>query len=207
MIIVIIAGGSGTRLWPLSQPDYPKHLLKLTGKNSLLQNTYNRAKAVASEIYIVTEISHSSEVQTQLPDLPPEHIIIEPARRGTASCIILALATIQAEHPDEDVAFIHADHHIIDVDGFTKTVTAACQAAREHTKITLIGLKPTYPATGFGYIQIGNVVETINGLDVHEATNFKEKPDFATAQKYLKGGDYLWNLGLLLRRCQYLWRQ
>jgi mannose-1-phosphate guanylyltransferase/mannose-6-phosphate isomerase len=196
MIIAIIAGGSGTRLWPLSQPDYPKHLLKLTGKNSLLQNTYERAQAVANSIYIVTEISHSSEVQTQLPDLPADHIIIEPARRGTASCIILALATIQTEHPDEDVAFIHADHHIVDTNGFAKTVAAACQAARDHRKITLIGLQPTYPATGFGYIQIGKSVETINGLAVHEATSFKEKPDFATAKKYLDSGNYLWNLGL-----------
>ncbi len=196
MIIAIIAGGSGTRLWPLSQPDYPKHLLKLTGKTSLLQNTYKRAKTSTDIIYVVTEASHAHEVKAQLHDLPAENVIIEPARRGTASCIILALATIQAKYPDEEVVFIHADHHIVDVAGFAKTVTAATEAARKHSKITLIGLRPTYPATGFGYIKLGAAMEQINGLEVDEADSFKEKPDFETAQTYVESGQYLWNLGL-----------
>ncbi len=196
MIIAIIAGGSGTRLWPLSQPDYPKHLLKLTGKTSLLQNTYKRAKTSTDIIYVITEASHAHEVKAQLPDLAPDNVIIEPARRGTASCIILALATIQAKYPDEEVVFIHADHHIVDVAGFAKTAAAASEASRKHGRITLIGLRPTYPATGFGYIRLGEVVEQIDGLDVHVAKSFKEKPDFETAQDYVATGQYLWNLGL-----------
>lgn len=196
MIIAIIAGGSGTRLWPLSQPDYPKHLLKLTGKSSLLQNTYRRASSSTDKIFVITEAGHAHEVQTQLADLPVERIIIEPARRGTASCIILALSRIQAQHPDEEVVFIHADHHIVDVAGFAKTVGVAAIASRRYGKITLIGLWPTYPATGFGYIKIGSPADEIDGLKVNEAAAFKEKPDFGTAQKYLASNDYLWNLGL-----------
>ncbi len=195
MIIAIIAGGSGTRLWPLSQPDYPKHLLKLTGKNSLLQNTYERSRLVTEKIYVVTEAGHAKEVKAQLPDIPEERILIEPARRGTASCIILALAKIQADFPDEEVASVQADHHIADIEGFVRTIKTAARASRQYHKITLVGLRPTYPATGFGYIHMGKLVETDEGLPVYEIANFKEKPDFDTAKQWLETGKYLWNLG------------
>ncbi|HUC87037.1 MAG TPA: sugar phosphate nucleotidyltransferase, partial [Candidatus Saccharimonadales bacterium] len=144
MIIVVIAGGSGTRLWPLSQSDYPKHLLKLTGKNSLLQDTVERAKSLATAIYVITEHSHASEVEAQLPELPKEQIIVEPARRGTASCIVLALATIASKGPsDEPIVFLHADYHIMDQAGFTDTVKKAAEASERLSRITLIGVQPT----------------------------------------------------------------
>lgn len=197
MIIVIIAGGSGTRLWPLSQPHYPKHLLKLTGETSLLENTYRRAKEMTDDIYVITEASHSAEVASQLAELNEENIIVEPGRRGTASCIALALAHLSHSHPEnEPVVFLHADHHITDTKEFAKTVQAAAHVASEESKISLIGLTPTYPATGFGYIQAGGEVTEVNGLQVYEADSFKEKPDFTTAEKYLKQGNYFWNLGL-----------
>lgn len=192
MVIVIIAGGSGTRLWPLSKADYPKHLLKLTGPKSLLQNTYARAKGVADDIYIVTEISHAAEVKKQLPKLGANNIIIEPARRGTASCIMLALARLKEYvRNDEPVIFLHADHHISNTPGFVRSVQAAGDAAAKYRMITLIGLHPDYPATGFGYIKHGAEVAKINDLSVYKVEQFVEKPELELADQYLKAGSYL----------------
>ena len=193
MIIVIIAGGSGTRLWPLSQSNYPKHLLKLTGSKSLLQNTVSRAQQLADTIYVITERSHAPEVAAQLPSVPDDHIIVEPGRRGTASCILLALATIGARQPgDEPIVFLHADAHITNQKEFTATVQQAAAASAEYRRITLIGVEPTYPATGFGYIQCGEPA----GGGTYSVRSFKEKPDSATAKQYLQGSGYLWNMGL-----------
>lgn len=197
MIIVIIAGGSGTRLWPLSQANYPKHLLRLTSKTSLLQNTYKRAQTITDDIYVVTEISHAREVRNQLPKMTEQQLIVEPGRRGTASCITLALAILADAHsPDEEVVFLHADHHIVDAKGFAATVEAAAQTSRQHQKITLIGLTPSYPATGFGYIQTGHEVTKIAQLPVLEVKKFVEKPSPKLAEQYVATGQYLWNLGL-----------
>src|SRR5580700_11335490 len=144
MVIVIIAGGSGTRLWPLSQGNHPKHLLSLTGDRSMLENTYRRAKQAvndAANIYVVTEISHSQQVRQQLEELAEDHIVVEPGRRGTVSCFVLALAKIAADRgPDEVVVFIHADHHIPDVDGFARAVKAAAEGSTATKSIALVGL-------------------------------------------------------------------
>ena len=193
MIIVIIAGGSGSRLWPLSTNSYPKHLLKITNDKSLLQNTYARAKLLADDIYVISEASHAHHVQKQLPELSPEQIIVEPGRRGTASCVIAALARIKGGHEDDEpVVFMHADHHIRDTTGFVESLQIAGEVSKKHQRIVLLGLMPTHPATGFGYIQRG---EHANGGQVFDVVNFKEKPDKTTAQRYLDSGTYLWNMG------------
>ena len=191
MIAIIIAGGSGTRLWPLSTPTKPKHLLSLTGEVSLLQNTYNRARQVADEVYILTDKSHDSLVRKQLSEIDDEHIIVEPGRRGTASVIALALAHVSDSHDDPDVAFFHADHQIVDSDGFSEAVKTAILASNTHRQITLIGIEPDYPATGFGYIKRG---KQLNGA--FEVDEFREKPNEETAEEYVESGEYLWNLGL-----------
>ncbi|PKL30814.1 hypothetical protein CVV43_05310 [Candidatus Saccharibacteria bacterium HGW-Saccharibacteria-1] len=195
MITVIIAGGSGTRLWPLSTPKYPKHLLKLMGERTLLQMAYDRANKLGDKIYIVTEASHSDYVREQLPELPGSAFLIEPGRRGTAHCIILALDYISRFHNhDEPVAFIHSDHHVRDVEGFAKSFEKAAKISNEKSQIALIGIEPTSPATGFGYIR-----RDIDGDgivdDVFIVESFKEKPDYDTAVKYLESGEYLWNCG------------
>lgn len=195
MIIVIIAGGSGTRLWPLSTPDYPKHLLKINGEQiSLVQKTYQRAKKVASEVYVITEAGHAHHVKEQIPELDEEHCIIEPARRGTASCIIAALVYLSTRHDsDEVIASIHADHYIRDVDGFAHSFRVAEQSSKTHGKIVLVGVEPDHPSTGFGYIQKDGVVD--EDQFVYSVKGFKEKPDYETAQQYLESGNYLWNGG------------
>jgi len=195
MIVVIIAGGSGTRLWPLSTPDYPKHLLSVNGSDSsLLQATYRRASQLADHIYVVSESGHIEHVREQLPDLQPENFIVEPARRGTANCIIAALGRISGQYgDDEPVAFIHADHYIRDTAGFVDSLKAAAEVSQARQRIVLVGIEPDYPATCFGYIQKGPLFD--GKVLAHDVRSFKEKPDFDTAKEYLKSGDYLWNAG------------
>lgn len=197
MIVAIIAGGSGTRLWPLSTPEYPKHLLTLNGEQSLLQRTYNRAAVLSKKIYIITEKSHSDIVKEQLPELDEKHVIIESARRNTASCIMLAIHRIKSiDGGDEPIVFLAADHHITGNENFKVTAQTAAKASEKNQAITLVGLEPRYPATGFGYIHMGERIKNGYDLPVYKVSKFKEKPDLATAKQYLKSGEYLWNMSL-----------
>ena len=194
MITVIIAGGSGTRLWPLSTPEYPKHLLNLIDDRSLLQAAYERGVSAGETVYIVTEASHSRHVKAQLPDLADENFLIEPGRRGTGNCIIFALDVIARRHDkDEPIAFVHSDHHIRDIDGYVKSLHIAADSSVETHKITLVGIEPTFPSTGFGYIERDGALG--DSGEVYNIESFKEKPDYDTAQKYVQAGKYLWNCG------------
>lgn len=194
MITVIIAGGSGTRLWPLSTPEYPKHLLKLIGERTMVQQAYDRARRLGDTVYVVTEASHAHHVREQLPELPAEAFLIEPGRRGTAHCIIFALDAIARNHSmDESIAFIHADHYVRDIDGFARSFKVAAEVSNERREITLIGVEPTFPATGFGYIQRDGIIDADS--NVYSVESFKEKPDYATALQYVDSGKYFWNCG------------
>jgi mannose-1-phosphate guanylyltransferase/mannose-6-phosphate isomerase len=196
VIVVIIAGGSGTRLWPLSTPNYPKHLLKINGDNlSLLQHTYARAKRLSDHVYVISEVSHIDHVKEQLNELPEENFIIEPGRRGTANCILAALSYITKKHEDVDetISFMHADHYIRDTRGFTNTFKLADKVASAQKRMVLVGVEPDYPATGFGYIEKGESLD--DQTFIYEVESFKEKPDYTTARSYLKSGSYLWNGG------------
>lgn len=183
-------------MWPLSTPDYPKHLLNITGSTSLLQNTFERAKRITSvdKIYISTEASHSDHVIAQLPELAPEQVIIEPARRDTMPCILNAVQFISTRHDaDEPIASIHADHHIRDSKGFARAITLAGRVSAQHKRICLLGIEPTQPDTKYGYIHKG---EIFNGEEnVYEIKGFKEKPEYEVAKKYVESGDYFWNAG------------
>lgn len=194
MITVIIAGGSGTRLWPLSTSNYPKQLLKLTGERTMLQTAYDRAAKLGESIYVVTEASHSDHVREQLPELPDSAFLIEPGRRGTAHCIVFALDVIARSHDkDEPIAFIHSDHYVRDTAGFARSFSVAAKTSVANNEITLIGIEPTFPSTGFGYIERDGVIDADSG--VYNVESFKEKPDFDTAQRYVESGNYLWNCG------------
>lgn len=194
MITVIIAGGSGTRLWPLSTSAKPKQLLSLTSERSMVQQAYDRAIRLGETVYVVTEASHSDVLRQQLAELPDEAFLIEPGRRGTAHCIIFALDYIARHHnKDEPVAFIHSDHNVRDVSGFARSFAAAARISTERDEITLIGIEPTFAATGFGYIERDGVIDENAG--VYNVETFKEKPDYETALQYVASGNYLWNCG------------
>lgn len=194
MITVIIAGGSGTRLWPLSTANFPKQLLSLTNERTMIQNTYDRAKRLGNDIYVVPDISHADALKAQLPELDEDHFVVEPGRRGTANCIVAALAHVAKRHDhDEPIAFIHADHHIRDVEGFVKSFEVAAELSQDRKEIALIGIEPTYPATGFGYIERDGELDDLG--TAYKVESFKEKPDFETARQYMASGRYLWNCG------------
>ena len=195
MIAVIIAGGSGTRLWPLSTPEYPKHLLKFNNDDrSLVQLTYERAKRLTDEIYVVSESGHIQHVKEQLKDLTDDYFVIEPARRGTANCIVAALTRIAGRHdPDEPTVVLSADHYVRDVAGFVQSFKLAAKTSIQENRIVLVGVEPAYPATGFGYIQKGELLN--DSQFVYNVHSFKEKPAFSVAKQYIRSGDYLWNCG------------
>jgi len=209
MIVVIIAGGSGTRLWPLSTPDYPKHLLSLTNPRTLLQNTYDRVRKVAEpeNIFVVSEASHADHVPKQLTEAPKENILIEPARRGTASCFLLALNEIKRRGLDDQaIFFLWADHVIRDTRGFVGTATQAATLAEKLQKVVFIGVEPTHASTGLGYMEKGDRLQ--NGFkNAFELKEFVEKPDLKTATHYFQSGNYLWNTGYMVTTRQTLERE
>jgi mannose-1-phosphate guanylyltransferase/mannose-6-phosphate isomerase len=199
MIVVIIAGGSGTRLWPLSTHEYPKHLLKLTNEKSLLQNTVDRVLQITSsdKVFVIPEISHSEHVYKQLAHIDKKNILPEPGRRGTASCFLLALSEIKVrDFSDEPILFLWADHLIRDADGFTATMLKAGDIAEAEQRLVFIGVEPTYPSTGFGYMERNGKLK--GWRDAYHLMSFKEKPDKKTAEKYITSGKYLWNTGYLV---------
>lgn len=196
MISVIIAGGSGTRLWPLSTPDYPKHLLQVNGNNqTLVQSAYERMSRISSQVFVVTDASHAHHVKEQLPELKDDHFIIEPARRGTAGCTLAGLAAITPISADEPIAFVPADHYIRDIQGFNRSFRIAQNVSKKENKVAIIGIEPAHASTGLGYIEKG---KELDDQYVFEVKGFTEKPDYEVAKKYVKSGNYLWNSGYLV---------
>jgi mannose-1-phosphate guanylyltransferase len=206
---VIMAGGSGTRLWPLSRAERPKQLLDVVaddaggnGAHSLLVDAFDRLRAVlpAERIWVCTAARYGEQVRAALPDLAADRLILEPVARDTANAVGLTAALVADADPDAELAVVSADHVIRPVDRFAATLTTAYDAlaVRPHSLVTL-GITPTSPATGFGYVQRGAPTEVPG---VAEAAAFREKPDRETAVSYLKSGEYLWNSGMFVWRAQ-----
>jgi mannose-1-phosphate guanylyltransferase len=195
--VVVLAGGSGTRLWPRSREKSPKHLLTLHGRQSLLQSTFERVRRLTDRVYVVTERSQVESIREQLPELPSERFIIEPARRGTASALGLAAVAIAEQDPLATMLSVHADHYLgQDEQAYLTTLEAEARWAESQRSLVTVGLRPPYASTAFGYIQVGPSLDGDGGAAVHRVKGFVEKPDLQTAERYLQAGDYLWNLGL-----------
>lgn len=198
---LIPAGGSGTRLWPLSRTTRPKFLLDLgVGPGSLIQATRARLAplADASATYVVTGSAHAADIARQLPELPAQNVLIEPAPRNTAPAIGLAAALIHRRDPDAVMGSFAADHLVADAPAFRAAVTAAIAAAREGSLVT-IGITPTAPETGYGYLHRGARIGESAAFTVEE---FVEKPTLERAEEYLRAGTYLWNAGMFVWRTQ-----
>lgn len=200
---VIPAGGAGTRLWPLSRAGAPKFLHDLTGTGrSLLQGTVDRLAPLAGpNILVVTGAVHRDAVLGQLPELGADHVVAEPAPRDSMAAIGLAAALIEIRDPDAVIGSFAADHLITDTDAFAACVRTAVETAADDVLVTL-GIEPTHPATGFGYIHQGEALAGHPGA--HAVRAFVEKPSAEIAQGYVASGEYRWNAGMFVVRAQVL---
>ncbi len=199
---IILAGGSGSRLWPLSREMYPKQLLKLDGEASLLQNTFKRLKCfIKSEnIVSITNIKHANDVKFQLSQIDKNSTVLaEPMAKNTAPAIACTLEFLkQTKNPEEIVIIVPSDHLIRDFEAFEKTVKMGQEAA-ENGYIVTFGIRPTYPETGYGYIK---TEKDVHGI--HKVEKFVEKPDIETAKTYLLEGNYYWNGGIFMAKVSTL---
>jgi mannose-1-phosphate guanylyltransferase len=202
---VIMAGGGGTRLWPLSRQARPKQMLKLGGERTLFQISVDRLKGLfpVEQIYVVTAASQAEELQSEIPEIPEENYVLEPEPRGTASAIGLSAVVLQKRDPQAMMAVVTADHFIKNEKKFLHILKAGREAASQGYLVTL-GIRPTFPAVGFGYIQRGGYLDTFSGVDVFIAQRFVEKPDRQTAESYFKGEEHSWNSGMFIWRTEVI---
>jgi mannose-1-phosphate guanylyltransferase len=198
--VAILAGGEGTRLWPLSRSRRPKQLLQLGGARTLIQQTVDRLLPLVDpeRILIITERSHDDALRAQLPELPDSSIIVEPTRRGTAAALLLAALHVAARAPGATWASVHSDASITNDDEFRRTLAAAVEAAAGGDYLVTTGIEPRFPATGYGYIRRGEEVGQVQGFPLYRVVRFVEKPNLETAQDYIRSGQYLWNPGVFV---------
>jgi mannose-1-phosphate guanylyltransferase len=198
--VVLLAGGSGTRFWPLSRKSRPKQFLALTGRQSLLEQTWRRVRGLAPKerIWVVAPAALARDVRRGLPELQPGRLIIEPSPRDTAPAVGLACATVARSHPDAVVGIFPTDHVIHDRREFLASVRTAAGAAREGSLVCL-GIRPDRPATGFGYLKCAGRPRRGRAVGVER---FVEKPDLARARRFLRSGRYLWNAGMFVWRVE-----
>lgn len=192
-----MAGGVGSRFWPLSTPEYPKQFIDILGcGRTLIQLTVDRFKGICpmQNFWVVTNAKYVDIVKRQLPDIPTEHILAEPAARNTAPCISWACWSIKKEDPTANVVVTPADAVVMNPEEFRRVIGNALAFTEKNNAIVTIGIKPSRPETGYGYLEAKDTVEgEICGVEA-----FKEKPDHATAEKYLEAGNYLWNAGIFV---------
>jgi len=200
---IIMAGGVGSRFWPRSKKKNPKQLLKIFGENTMIQDTVERIKELCPKenILIVTNEAQRDGVSQQLPDIPSENIIVEPFGRNTAACIGLASIIIQERASNAVTFVLPADHVIKESEDFIKTLKTAANYAIENSALVTIGIHPTRPETGYGYIQID---EDSGTGDVFKVLTFAEKPNYDTAVNFITSGDFFWNSGMFIWRTEII---
>jgi len=199
MYSVIIAGGIGKRFWPRSRRERPKQLLNVISDSPMLQMTYERLKVVSDEkkIFIVAGQNMKEGILKTLKGFPEKNIICEPSGKNTAPAIGLASAIIVDKDPEAVIGVFPADHFIKDIAEFEKSVDDGFRYARDHTALVTFGIKPVRPATGYGYIQFDKNVKVGDG-SVYKVKTFAEKPNLATAQRFIESGEFLWNSGMFI---------
>ncbi|GGF92362.1 mannose-1-phosphate guanylyltransferase [Paenibacillus abyssi] len=203
---VIMAGGKGERFWPKSRTNLPKQFLNISGNKSMIQQSIERLELLIdiSQIFIVTNELYAELLKAQIPHLPHDNIIIEPIGRNTAPCIGLASIIIEERFPNSTMVVIPSDHIIQNDEGFINILKTAAQVAGTNCNLVTLGIQPTYPETGYGYIESAGDPQLVNELNVYKVSTFVEKPDYETAEAYLTAGNFYWNSGIFVWRTEVI---
>jgi len=198
---LIMAGGIGSRLWPVSRQHRPKQALKLIGDGTMFEHAVDRIAPVfdRERVMVVTRASHVAPLSSLTPTLPIANFVVEPEGRGTAPAIGLGAIHLHKRDPDAVMAVLTADHFIADTDGFCRALSSATELAQAGHLVTL-GIQPTLPATGFGYIEEGKTLDSVNDFPVFRVNRFVEKPDLGTATQMVNSGKFAWNSGMFVWR-------
>lgn len=198
--IIIMAGGRGERFWPKSRLARPKHLQPIVGDKTMLAQTVERVAALvpAENLIVITNTEQRAIILEDLPELTPAQVVGEPVGRDTVAAVGLATVLVKAKDPDATYAILPADHVIHDGAAYRTVLDRAFTAAEETSSLVTIGIKPTEPATGYGYIHVGDARLDVGGFPVYDVQRFVEKPTLETAQGYLDSGEYFWNAGMFI---------
>ncbi|WP_048330929.1 mannose-1-phosphate guanylyltransferase [Bizionia psychrotolerans] len=194
---ILMAGGVGSRFWPVSTQDFPKQFHDMLGTgDTLIQKTFSRLSQIIPKenIFILTNERYNDLVFEQLPEVTKRQVVLEPAMRNTAPCILYASLKIQKENPDALMIVAPSDHWIEDEAAFTNNVQQAFDFCSEHDALMTLGIKPTFPNTGYGYIEYTKSAET----NIKPVNQFREKPDYQTAKSFIEQGNFLWNAGIFM---------
>ncbi len=200
LVVVIMAGGAGTRFWPLSTQERPKQFLRLFGERTLLQTSYDRIAGLVDpeRVLVLTGLDFVELVREQLPELPPENVIGEPYRRDTAAAVCLAALLVRKRFGNAVIATLTSDHLIEPIDLFHATLLSAVREAARSEVLYTFGVRPTFAATGYGYLEVGEAASVDGGIRHYALRRFKEKPSAAIASGYLESGRFLWNSGMFV---------
>ena len=199
--LVIMAGGVGSRFWPMSTAEKPKQFIDVLGLGkSLLQLTVERFKGIClpENVWIVTNKCYADIVREQLPQVPAGNILCEPCRRNTAPCIAYVSWRIKSKDPKANIVVTPSDHVVMDVAEFQRIITSCLSFTAETDAIVTLGIQPTRPETGYGYIQADLSSSSLRNKGIFRVDSFKEKPDAATAEQYIKKNNYFWNAGIFI---------
>jgi mannose-1-phosphate guanylyltransferase len=200
---MLMAGGGGTRLWPMSRQDKPKQLLPLVEEDSMFKVSVKRLAPLFTpdRIYVVTSRKYVDALRKDAPEIPAENFVIEPYGKDNGPAAGLGIVTIFKRDPQATIAYLTTDHHITQKETFRDVLSAACELAQQG-KIVTLGISPSYPATEFGYIRQGAVLPTVGNFTPYETLGFTEKPNVVTASTFLASGEYSWNSGMFIWRAE-----
>ena len=199
--LVIMAGGIGSRFWPMSTPDCPKQFIDVLGVGrTLLQLTFDRFKELVfpENVWVVTSDKYAQIVADQLPEIPSNNILKEPCRRNTAPCVAYVSWKIKATDPKANIVVTPSDHIVMDVKEFQRVILNCLSFTDETDAIVTLGMKPTRPETGYGYIQADLSFSSARNKELYRVDRFREKPDLATAQKFIQKNNFFWNAGIFV---------